>query len=95
MEYFIKVALHLLTINFPCNCAIRSRISLNDNVVYESFIIQDTDCLVRYHTPVRKINFWRTWNFKFSPNWRVCDFHFRQFNFCLAIGEWRSVSVNP
>ena len=57
-------------------------------------IVQDTG-IVLYRTPVRKINLRRMWNFRFRQIGESVWVSFRQFHFCLAIGEWRSVSVNP
>ena len=50
-----------------------------------------------YHTPtpVRKINLRRRWTFRFCQIGESVWFSFRQLDFFLAIGEWRSASVNP
>ena len=46
------------------------------------------------HTPVWKINLRRMWNFRFRQIGESVWFSFRQLNFFVAVGEWRSVSVN-
>ena len=66
--------------NFPCNCAICRRVSLN--AVYESlYKIR----IVLYHdTPVRKINLCCMWNFRIAANWRRCVIFFCRFNFYFS-----------
>ena len=49
------------------------------------------DCLVPYTTTKNKSSSYV--EYQILPNWRKCVIFFSPF--CLAIGEWRSVSVNP
>ena len=57
-------------------------------------IIHDTDCPGPYSSTKNKSSTYHV-EFEVSANWRKCVLSFRQSNSFLAIGEWRSVSVNP